>query len=123
MKRLCGGALVAGLLVSATPALAHAPVMGIGGVFGGFLHALLIPEHGMSLMALGLALGQKEFAARRLTGLIFLGALTVGLVATLVAAEWILAGDVLLAATGVLGLLVAVGWMPPVIGWPLAAVV
>jgi hypothetical protein len=28
--------------------------MGIGGITGGVLHAILIPEHGMSLVALGL---------------------------------------------------------------------
>lgn len=36
------------LLVLATPAWAHSPIMGIGGVFGGMLHAPLTPEHGMS---------------------------------------------------------------------------
>ena len=39
--------------------------MGIGGVVGGVLHALLIPEHGLSLLALGLVLGQMEQSARR----------------------------------------------------------
>ena len=53
------------LLASTTPAFAHSPIMGIGGVLGGVLHALLIPEHGLSLLALGLVLGQQEQSARR----------------------------------------------------------
>jgi hydrogenase/urease accessory protein HupE len=56
MSKRIGPVLVAVLLASTTPALAHSPIMGIGGVLGGILHALLIPEHGLSLLALGLAL-------------------------------------------------------------------
>jgi hypothetical protein len=73
MKQILRIALVACLLALTTPAWAHAPIMGIHGVFGGLLHALL-------------------------------------------------ASDVLLAATGILGLLIAAGWGPPILGWPLAAV-
>jgi urease accessory protein len=110
------------LLVLATPAWAHSPIMGIGGVFGGMLHALLIPEHGMSLLALGVALGLQQPVASRSGVLIFVAALTVGLVVAAFIAEPALAADVLLAATGILGLLIAAAWVPPVIGWLLAAV-
>jgi HupE / UreJ protein len=107
-------AVIACLLV-ATPAMAHAPVMGIGGVFGGVLHALFIPEHGLSLVALGLVAGRQEHAARRWALLIFTAALTAGLIATALKIETTLAIDVLLLATGILGLLMAAAWAPPML--------
>jgi hypothetical protein len=107
-------AVIACLLV-ATPAMAHAPVMGIGGVFGGVLHALFIPEHGLSLVALGLVAGRQEHAARRRALLIFTAALTAGLIATALKIETTLAIDVLLLATGILGLLMAAAWAPPML--------
>jgi hypothetical protein len=97
--------------------------MGIEGVLGGFLHALLIPEHGMSLVALGLALGREDQNKRRYGLLVFTAALTAGLLAVGLGAESTFAGDVLLAATGVLGLLVAVAWVPALLYWPLIVVV
>jgi hypothetical protein len=114
--------LLVGLLVLTTPAWAHSPIMGIGGVFGGMLHALLIPEHGLSLLALGIALGLERPAASRSGMLIFVAALVAGLAVTAFIAEPALAADVLLAATGVLGLLIAAAWVPPVVAWPLAAI-
>jgi urease accessory protein len=122
MKQVLRIALLACLLVLTTPAWAHAPVMGIRGVFGGLLHALLIPEHGASLVALGLVLGRQQRLARRSGLLIFAVVLAGGLVAAGLAIEATLASDVLLVATGILGLLVAAGWGPPVISWPLAAI-
>jgi hypothetical protein len=110
------------MLASTTPAFAHSPIMGIGGVLGGILHALLIPEHGLSLLALGLALGQQEQSARRAGILIYVGALTCGLVAAALAAGEALAADVLLAATGILGLLVVTMWTPTYPVWVLAAI-
>ena len=120
--RACRAPLLVCLLVLSTPASAHAPIMGIGGAFGGFLHALLIPEHGMSLVALGLALGLQQSAARRLALLIFAVALACGLIATTLTTEIKLALDILLAVTGVLGLLIALAWIPPILGWTLAAI-
>jgi hypothetical protein len=96
--------------------------MGIGGVPGGILHALLIPEHGMSVVALGLVLGRQEQAARRSGELIFIAALCCGLIVAAVIAEPAIAGDVLMAVTGILGLLIAAAWAPPYLGWPLAAI-
>jgi urease accessory protein len=121
MKQVLRVAFVACLLVLTTPAWAHAPVMGIRGVFGGLLHALLIPEHGASLVALGLVLGRQQRPARRSGLLIFAVTLVGGLVAAGLAIEATLASDVLLVATGILGLLIAAGWGPPVLCWPLAA--
>jgi hypothetical protein len=111
------------LLTSATPALAHSPIMGIGGVFGGMLHALLIPEHGLGLLALGLVLAQQDQSPRRTGILIFLIALVCGLVVAAFAVEEALAADILLAATGILGLLVVTMWTPKYPVWALAAIV
>jgi hypothetical protein len=110
-----------GLLASATPALAHSPIMGIGGVSGGVLHALLIPEHGLSVLALGLVLGHQPWIQRRTGILVFIAAMTCGLVASAFAVGETLAADVLLVATCVLGLLIAAAWAPPPVGWTLAA--
>jgi hypothetical protein len=109
-------------LALSTPASAHALIMGIGGVSGGVLHALLIPEHGLSLLALGLVLGRQQPPVRHTGLLIFFGALACGLVAAALITEETLAADVLVAAAGLLGLLVAAAWMPPSLGLPLAAV-
>jgi urease accessory protein len=109
-------------LTLTTPAFAHAPIMGIGGVVGGILHAVLIPEHGLSLLALGLVLGRQQQTTRRLGLLVFAVALMCGLVAAALTGEETLAGDALVLAAGLLGLLVAAAWMPPFIALPLAAI-
>jgi hypothetical protein len=122
MTKQIEAALVLLVLLNTTPALAHSPIMGIGGVSGGILHALLIPEHGLSLIALGLALAQQERSARRVGILIFVAALACGLVAAAFAVGEALAADVLLAATGILGLLVVTMWVPTYLVWTLAAI-
>ncbi len=123
MSRRIAVALILVFLSSTTPALAHSPIMGIGGVVGGVLHALLIPEHGLSLLALGLVLGQWEQATRRAGIMVFAIALACGLIAAAFAVGEALAADVLLAATGILGLLVVTMWTPTYLVWPLAAIV
>jgi HupE / UreJ protein len=122
MSKRTGTALVLVMLASTTPALAHSPIMGIGGVLGGMLHALLIPEHGLSLLALGLALGQQDQSARRTGILIYVLALACGLVAAAFSLGETLAADVLLTATGILGLLVVTMWIPTYLVWALAAI-
>jgi len=122
MNRSFPVALLICLITSTTPALAHSPIMGIGGVFGGAIHALLIPEHGLSVLALGLVLGRQQQAARRAGLLIFAACLICGLVGAALTSEEMLAADILLVATGILGLFVAALWMPPSLALPLAAV-
>jgi hypothetical protein len=109
-------------LALTTPAFAHAPIMGIGGVVGGVLHAVLIPEHGLSLLALGLVLGRQQPTTRRLGFSVFAVALICGLTAAALTGEETLAGDALVLVAGLLGLLVAAAWMPPFLGLPLAAI-
>jgi urease accessory protein len=122
MSKRTGTAFVLVMLASTTPAFAHSPIMGIGGVLGGMLHALLIPEHGLSLLALGLALGQQDQSARRTGILIYVLALACGLVAAAFSLGEMLAADVLLTATGILGLLVVTMWIPTYFVWALAAI-
>jgi hypothetical protein len=123
MSRRIAAAFFLVFLLGTTPALAHSPIMGIGGVVGGILHALLIPEHGLSLLALGLALGQWERPPRRTGFMVFAIALACGLIAAALAVGEGLAADVLLAATGILGLLVVAMWTPTYLVYPLAAIV
>jgi len=122
MSQRFGLVLILGGLAWTTPALAHSPIMGIGGLPGGALHAVLIPEHGLGLLALGLVLGQQAWPQRRIGLVVFVCALTGGLVAAALAIGETLAADVLLTATGVLGLLIAAAWVPPILGWGLAGV-
>jgi urease accessory protein len=110
-------------VAGSTPAFAHSPIMGIGGVVGGVLHALLIPEHGLSLLALGLVLGLTERPVRRTGYAVFAVALLCGLVAAAFAVGEALAADILLAATGIIGLLVVTLWTPTTLVWGAAAVV
>jgi hypothetical protein len=112
MSRQFGLVILTGLAFT-TPALAHSPIMGIGGVPGGALHAMLIPEHGLGLLVLGLVLGRQAWPQRRVGLTIFAAVFAIG--------EG-LAADVLLTATGVLGLLIAAAWVPPTLGWALAAI-
>ena len=122
MTKLVSGLVLVLLVASTDAALAHAPLMCIGGITGGVLHAVLIPEHGMSLVALGLVMGRQERSARRSGELFFLAALVVGLIGVALNIEQTLAADVLIAAIGILGLLIAAAWTPPFLGWLLACI-
>jgi hypothetical protein len=122
MNGLLRTALILCLVVPATPAFAHSPIMGIGGVLGGVLHALLVPEHGLSLVALGLVLGRQEPATRHSAMLVYTVALACGLIAAAFAIGEALAADILLLATGIMGVLIAAAWMPAFLGLPLAAI-
>lgn len=109
------------MVLAAHPASAHAPISGVGGFTGGLLHPILVPAHAMSLVALGLFIGQQH--ERRIAALVFTAALAAGLLAIAFAVGETVAGDVLLVNTALLGLLVAAAWPPPkFIGWVLAAV-
>ena len=106
------------------PHSAHSPIMGIGGVVGGVLHALLIPEHGLEPACARPGSGTTGTVSaphrhRDLRG----RALTCGLVAAALAVGEGIAADVLLAATGILGLLVVAMWTPTYLVWPLAVIV
>jgi len=87
--------------------LAHAPLVGVEGFYGGLLHPLLVPGHAMAILALGLLISSHAAKTRNLLSLVF----TVGLVAGLAAIAWgtgpTPAGEILVGAAGLCGLVVA----------------
>jgi hydrogenase/urease accessory protein HupE len=76
----CGAALAAMLVIGIEPARAHDAIPGIGGFYGGLLHPVLVPAHGLALVALGLLIGQQRpraglkavFAAALLLGVLII---------------------------------------------------
>ena len=94
MIRLRGTIAIVALLMGSAPALAHMPFQGIGGFYGGLLHPVLVPAHALSLVALGLLIGQQS--DRRIVSIIFTLALAAGLIAIALAIEETPAGNVLL---------------------------
>jgi urease accessory protein len=117
------GALVVvlGLAATPTPAFAHVAIEGVGGFWGGLLHPLLVPQHALALVVLGLFVGQQR--ERRMACVVFAVALLAGLAAIASAVGATPAATVLLATTMLAGVLVAVGrLLPGFIGWALAAV-
>jgi hydrogenase/urease accessory protein HupE len=114
-------ALVVVLLVAVSPAYAHAPIPGVSGSAGGLLHPILVPSHGLSLLALGLYLGQQR--GHRVALAIFASTLIAGLAALAFAVGETPAENVLLANTAVLGILLAGAWaLPSPLGWLMAAI-
>jgi urease accessory protein len=82
---------------------------------------LLVPAHVLALVALGLFLGRQD---RHIAALIaFALALAIGLLAIALAIGETQAPTVLLAATAVLGALVAAAWTPPRPAAPMLAAV
>jgi hydrogenase/urease accessory protein HupE len=107
-------------LVAPSPAFAHMPIEGVGGFPGGLLHPILVIPHAMSLVALGLMIGGGR--DRVSPALAFAAALAGGLVAIALAVGETVAGEVLLASTVLVGVLLAAAWVPPrPIVWLLAA--
>ena len=64
---------------SVHPALAHAPIKGIGAFYNGMLHPLLVPTHLLVLVSLGLLIGQHAPQASRTGWPVFVLALLGGL--------------------------------------------
>lgn len=74
------------LLMACAGARGHSPVQGIGHFYGGMLHPLVVPAHLMTLLVVGLWLGQRWPQASPVLGAL-LAALPVGLLAS-AGAEW-----------------------------------
>jgi urease accessory protein len=109
MKLPWGPALVILAISNAGPALAHTPMVGLGGFSGGLLHPVLVPAHGLALLGLGLLVGQQALRDRFALLLVFAAALLAGIGAIVAAVAVTGAATVILAIAGVLGILVAVG--------------
>lgn len=85
--------------------LAHSPIAGIGTLFNGVLHPLLVPTQLLVILVLGLWFGQNHNAKNKQAILLYLLAVIAGLVTT---HFWVL-GDVslpLLVGAATVGLLV-----------------
>jgi hydrogenase/urease accessory protein HupE len=81
----------------------------MNGLVSGLLHPLLLPAHALALLALGLLIAMQQATRHLLLLAAFVAGLAVGLVAIALAVGQTPASDVLLATTGLAGLLVALG--------------
>jgi urease accessory protein len=114
---------VAAVLAGCGPAFAHT-IDGLGGFYGGLLHPVLTPTHGLGLLGLALLIGQQPADKRRLPQRLFALGLAAGLAALAFAVGETPANAVLLAAVATTGALVAAGCRLPALALgPLAGVI
>ena len=114
--------VAAGLVfaLTAQPAMAHPPPLGIGGFAGGLLHPLFVPAHLLAVLALGLLIGQQP-AGRRAAALSFVAGLAAGLGVVTLGVVPSLMNEIVLACALAGGLLVAVARpVPEIVGGALA---
>jgi HupE/UreJ protein len=102
------------ILAGCRPAAAHTPIEGLGGFYGGLLHPVLTPTHGLALLGLGLLIGQQPAGKRLIPQMLFALALAAGLLALALAVGETAAGAVLLAAVAISGALVAAAFRLPI---------
>jgi urease accessory protein len=81
------------------------------GIADGFLDPILLLEHALTLVALGLLVGRQQ--GRSVTLSVFAAALALGLIALAFAVGQTPARNVLLADAALIGMLVAAAWTPP----------
>jgi hydrogenase/urease accessory protein HupE len=95
----------------------------MSGLTSGLLHPLVLPAHALALLAFGLLIGLQPAERRAFLVAAFVAGLAAGLVAIALAIGQTPADNILLTATGLAGLLVALGRPIPALGGvPLAAV-
>ena len=110
------------LALTATPALAHRVAPGVGGVLGGALHPLLVTEHSLAILGLGLLIGQQTEWARP-APFTFIVVLVAGLLILTLGVAVPYAGIVVLMCALIAGVLVALGRpLPEALGCGLAGV-
>jgi urease accessory protein len=110
------------LVLTAAPALAHPVTRSVGGVFGGALHPLLVTEHSLAILGLGLLIGQQTEWARP-APFTFIVVLVAGLLILTLGVAVPFAGIVLLLCALVAGVLLALGRpLPEAAGCMLAGV-
>jgi urease accessory protein len=111
------------VLACCHPATAHT-IEGLGGFYGGLLHPVLTPTHGLALLGLGLLIGQQPADKRLLPQLLFALALAAALLALAFAVGETQAGAVLLVGVAISGALVAAALrLPLLVLGPLAAAI
>jgi urease accessory protein len=104
----------AAVLWQGAPASAHT-IDGLGGFYGGLLHPVLTPTHGLALLGLGLLIGQQPADKRLLPQVLFAPALAAALLALALAVGETPAGSVLLVCVAISGALVAAAFRLPII--------
>jgi hypothetical protein len=115
--------LIFAVIAGCRPAAAHT-IEGLGGFYGGFLHPVLTPTHGLALLGLGLLIGQQPADRRWLPQMLFALALAASLVALACAVGETPAGAVLLVGVALSGALVAAAFrLTILVLGPLAAVI
>jgi len=98
---------IVALLLTAGPALAHPPPLGLTGFFGGALHPLFVPAHVLAITALGILCGQQMPRWGKAAPLGFVAALAVGLTAIALAVVPRYADTMVLAFAVAAGAMVA----------------
>ena len=111
---LWGAALAALVVGFSDSASAHPVIQGVTGFPGGLLHPVLEPAHALSLVALGLMVGQQRAPHRMPLMVAFAGALLAAILLVVFAFAVTEAGTVLLACGGLAGLLVALARPLPI---------
>jgi urease accessory protein len=113
MKRVWAALAAPGVCLS-DAARAHSVIEGLNSFQGGLLHPVLEPAHALSLVALGLMVGQQRAPHRTPLMFAFAGALLVAILPVVWAFAVTEANTVLLACGGLAGLLVAIGRPLPI---------
>ena len=103
---------VAAVFAGCHSAFAHT-IDGLGAFYGGLLHPVMTPTHGLGLLGLGLLIGRQPADQRRLPRRLFALGLAGGLVALALAVGETPANAVLLVAVAITGALVAAGFRLP----------
>jgi urease accessory protein len=102
----------------------HAPVAEAEGFRAGLEHPFAVPAHLIALAACGLLAGQRDAGKHNALVVIFVAALIAGLAALALGVGETPAGDVVVAAAAVAGLLVAIGRpMPMRLEWAVAGTI
>jgi urease accessory protein len=72
-------AFACAIMIGSEPALAHAPIKGIGTFYNGVLHPVLVPAHLLTIFGIGVLLGQHAPQASRVGWFGFVVAFWAGL--------------------------------------------
>ncbi|HSR81076.1 MAG TPA: HupE/UreJ family protein [Hyphomicrobiaceae bacterium] len=107
MRRLAGLAVALPVLLPIEEACAHPAFQGATGFYGGLLHPLLVPTHAIAVLSLGLLIGQQMPHRRWPMALAYAAGLGIGFAAMISAFAPRLSTEALLAATAIVGALIA----------------
>jgi hydrogenase/urease accessory protein HupE len=107
MRRLAGLAVALPVLLPIEDACAHPALQGATGFYGGLLHPLFVPTHAIAVLSLGLLIGQQMPHWRWPLGLAYAAGLGIGFAAMISAFAPRFSTEVLVAATAIVGALIA----------------